>query len=296
MSLYCRSCVSVLNATVLQVLCQCVTCHCVAGPMSVCYMSLRCRSCVSVLHVTVLQVLCQCVTCHCVAGPVSVCYMSLRCRSCVSVLHVTVLQVQCQCVTCHSAAHSVLSCQCFKPSFSICICLFDRTCVGVFTCFCVTGPVSVCLHVSVWQDLCQCVYMSLSYRTCVSVLEQETCRRQWLGACVETECRTQPISTAHTHQSASPSGHVHALFYATGPHTCLDSTLWVSWHCGGIVLDMTATCHIHLMIVCWPGQSSCWINWSNKDKDTEMSKFVFLLEVITCNQNGWSDQCPCVNW
>ena len=132
MSLFCRSYVSVLHVTALQVLCQCVTCHCFAGPMSVCYMSLRCRSCVSVLHVTVLQVLCQCVTCHFVGGPVSVCYMSQCCTFCV------VMSV-------------------FKPSFSIC------------TCLCLTGPVSACLHVSVLQDLCQCVYMSVCYRTCVSV-------------------------------------------------------------------------------------------------------------------------------
>ena len=140
----------------------------------------------------------------------------VSCRSCANVLDITVLQFLCQCVTCHSAAHSVLSCQCFKPSFSIC------------TCLCLTGPVLACLHVSVLQDLCQCVYMSLCYRTCVSVLEQETCRRQWTGACVETECRTQSISTAHTHQSPSPSGHVYVMLYVTGPHTCLDSTLWVS--------------------------------------------------------------------
>ena len=44
-----------------------------------------------------------------------------------------------------------------------------RTCVSVFTCLCGTGPVSVCLHVSVLQDLCQCTYMSLCYRICVSV-------------------------------------------------------------------------------------------------------------------------------
>ena len=183
--------------------------------MSLCY-----RTCVSVFTCLCYRTCVSVFTCLCVTGPVSVC------------LHVSVLQDLCQC------AYMSL---CYRTCVSVFTCLCYRTCVSVFTRLCVTGHVSVCLHVSVLQDLCQCVYMSLCYRTCVSVLEQETCRRHWTGACVETECRTQPISTAHTHQSPSPSGHVYVMLYATGPHTCLDSTLWVSWHCGGIVLDMTAT-------------------------------------------------------
>ena len=78
---------------------------------------------------------------------------------------------------------SVFTCLCVTGPVSVCLhvsvlhylcqCVYMsvcyRTCVSVFTCVCVTGPVSVCLHVSVLQDLCQCVYTCLCYRTCVSV-------------------------------------------------------------------------------------------------------------------------------
>ena len=119
----CKSCVSIFHVTVLHVL-Q----HCIAGPVSVCYMSLYCRSNVSVLHVIVL-----------VAGPVSVFITSLWCMSFISVSNVYVLQVLCQCITCHCVAGPVSVCY-----LSLCC----RSCVSV-TCHCVASPMSVCLHVSV---------------------------------------------------------------------------------------------------------------------------------------------------
>ena len=115
--------VSVCIVAELQVRCQ-LACHCVAGDVSVCYMSLCCRYCVSVLHATVLQVLvsvfpanvlqvlCQCmvmsvlqVLCrcpirHCVASPVSVCFQ------------VSLLQDLCQCVGARYLQEAVDRCLC----------------------------------------------------------------------------------------------------------------------------------------------------------------------------------------
>ena len=227
------------------------------------------------------------------------CYMSLFCKACVSVLHVTALQVLCQCVTCHCAAHSVLSCQCFKPSFSICSCLCltgpvlaclhfsvlqDLCQCVVFTFFCVAGPVSVCLHVSVLQDLCQCVCMSLCYRTCVSVFTclcvtgpvsvclhvsvlQDLCQcvgaRDLQEAVDRCLCGDRMPDTAYLHSSHTPVPQSlwsrlhdalrHRSTHVSGQHALGQLALW--WRRLGRDVNMRRTLYDRLL-----ARSVCLLN------------------------------------
>ena len=266
-------------------MCQCVICHCVAGPVSVCYMSQCCTFCVVMsvfqtffqyMYMSLFDRTCVSVfTYLCVTGPVSV------------YLHVSVLQDLCQCV---------YMSLCYRTCVSVFTCLCYRTCVSVFTCLCVTGPVSVCLHVSVLQDLCQCVYMSvlqdlcrcaymsLCYRTCVSVFAclcvtgpvsvclhvsvlQDLCQcvrardlREAVDRCL---CGDRMPDTAYLHSSHTPVPQSlwsrlrdalrHRSTHVSGQHALGQLALW--WHRLGRDGNMSRTLYDRLL-----ARSVCLLN------------------------------------
>ena len=147
--------------------------------------------------------MCQCVTCHYDASSVSVCYMSLCFRSCVSVLYVTVLQVLCQCVRTLSVTRHVSVCLHVSVLQDLCQCVYMslcyRTCVSVFTCLCVTGPVSVCLHVCVTGPVSVCLHVCVLQDLCQCVGARDL--QEAVDRCL---CGDRMPDTAYLHSSHTP--------------------------------------------------------------------------------------------
>ena len=266
MTLYCRSCVSVSHVTV------CRSC------VSMLHDTVL-QACVSVLHVTMMQVLFQCVTCHCVSGPVSVCYMSLCYRSCVSVFELSVLQDMCQCAymsPCYRTCVSVFTCLCVTGPVSVCLhvcvtgpvsvclhvsvlhdlcqCVYMslcyRTCVSVFTCLCVTGPVSVCLHVCVTGPVSVCLHVCVLQDLCQCVGARDL--QEAVDRCL---CGDRMPDTAYLHSSHTPVPQSlwsslrdalrHRSTHMSGQHALGQLALW--WHRLGRDGNMTRTSHDRLL-------------------------------------------------